>query len=953
VFEVDDVMTSGVPWTSDFNGFWNSFMTNDIIHRAKGKSYEQICEEYIQIFQGDDNATRGDVKDINWTERFLDYGFSAKPIVCENGWDVEFCSTRLSTSTQGPVFVPKAGKMISKLSVVRQFNGKHPSLILRSAAMSLWKSSLPDPILRIVLAHILRLTTDFVGKEIQYKTDWTFEDGVECEPDMEAIAQCSTHYGMDLAKLQELDVFMNQQPTLRQCFDHPYIHMIIDADTPLAQTLSDATIPDEVAILSDPRLPHYIQPISFVQPGTTLLDFVCTHQHLRKLEPSYYEDLRQRPDADYSGFYDLWRTLSNALMHSLNGNSTSGRLEIGNKIYYIEDDFVVLTLDVPYATYTNKSLRARYQAISERFLSLLRNTNFDAHKAEVDARAEGQNAKQHTTNGNISAWWLAPIPAAIISFMCYRQCQIFHSVAHALMTIGEKNEDPVLVEAMMKEFMCFVWAFPPWTLPYYSNHAFVEALALAHNAAVHAVNGNPPKSARGRGRSRGRGGATSSKKGVHVTIQMPRASSAPAPKSRPRKTRSRTGNVSGRGAYTFSEGAANLGGAVGAGVDMLWNKFVKGKGDYQVQKNSLSRGEMPALTFASSSRGVPFCHAERFDQVFSQTSFSLSYYPMNSTNANLLPWLSQLMTLFEEVEWLGFLVEFRTTSGNVTTSQALGAVYLAALYDPHDAGFGTSNQMMSTLGAVETVPCRSAILPIECAPRSNVMTRYYSPLNGNSYNGDTAVVGPGVFNAPDALADRFTTHANIFVGVEGCPTTNQKIGDLFAVAHVAVSKPRILNSNTLSGQASFLGTVQFGVYSVSNVTTGTLFDFSGVSNILAGTNLPISWNVAGNTFNFPAGFPGIYRVTINFNWGSAVTVPTLSFSSFRLSSFNGLPGAANPPILTNVYQIPVAGTSSTTATMNGIFYPNILGGTFTVTTSSLTSTAVVYSMVISQIGLLN
>jgi hypothetical protein len=338
--------------------------------------------------------------------------------------------------------------------------------------------------------------------------------------------------------------------------------------------------------------------------------------------------------------------------------------------------------------------------------------------------------------------------------------------------------------------------------------------------------------------------------------------------------------------------------------------------------------------------------------VVSGSAFTPYTYPLVSTNAQLLPWLSQLLTLFEEVEWLGFLVEYRSTSGAVTTSQALGAVYLAALYDPHDTTFGTSNQMMSTMGAVETVPSRSAILAIECAPKANVMTRYYSPLNGNLYTADTNVTSANTFSGSDNLTDRFTTHCNIIVAVEGCPTSGQKIGDLFAVAHVAVSKPRILNTNNLAAGASFLPNIQFASAAIANVTTGTLFDFAA-SKIFAGSNLPISWNVAGNTFNFPPGFPGIYRFVLNLNWGSGVTIPTLGYTTTTgTASGNSFPGIQNPPALTNMFQVPAPGSTSTTASLTGMFYPSIQGGSITITTTSLASTPVVYSLFVNQFGLL-
>jgi len=453
-----------------------------------------------------------------------------------------------------------------------------------------------------------------------------------------------------------------------------------------------------------------------------------------------------------------------------------------------------------------------------------------------------------------------------------------------------------------------------------NNDQYARVMAAMHNALQHALNGNP------KGKM---------KKAVKEVIVMTKNK-----KARHKKQ----GNVKGRGDYTLGTGFANVGGVLGNGLDMVWKKFI-GRGPYTVKKNSLASGNV-AASFGDDDQ--VYCHRERFDIVIGSSGYTQTVYVVCSTNAKLFPMMAQLAINFEEIEFLGLIVAYNTTSGSVTTSQALGEVGISANYDPEDQGFTNMTSLLSSQHAISTVPSQNMLYAVECARNRTVLNELYSPFDANLYPLGASIQAPSTFRAPGAVGNRFTTMCNIVVAVQGCPTTNQ-IGELWITTHIRLRKPRAIIALN-PAMIPLIG----ATLTNSSGSSGTLanpFSFDANTIIRAGTNIPITYllqtSTTSGTLNWPPCFPGQWVLTYVVNFGTTVTLPTVTIGvSGGVSALSGLVGV-DGSTLTATTQFPAAGASTSTMTMSFCFFTTSAVGSLRVFATTLGTQNVIWSMTIA------
>ncbi len=505
------------------------------------------------------------------------------------------------------------------------------------------------------------------------------------------------------------------------------------------------------------------------------------------------------------------------------------------------------------------------------------------------------------------------------------------------------NTKPVTIQqARIEAYREFINSVqPPITLPQYPTQEDIEEYVFVkceeapafwisyvwslsqkvRNALQHAANGNP-------------------KKLKEAVVAVVTANRKKKGKKKSGAARAAGGQMRGRGAYTWAEGGANIGGVLGAGLDSVW-KSITGRGSYKIKQNALMentpQGPVPKF---DASDGFVYSHSERFAAVFGTTAFTQFIYPLNFTNAQLMPFLVQLAMAFEEAEVMGFLVYFKSTSGSVTTSQGLGAVYFGANYDPRDQGFANSTAMMASEFSTETVPDKDCIFFIECARDRNVLVRLYSPFDANEYGTPTVISTINSFTTSNPVNDRFTTHCNIVIATQGNPTTNQ-LGELFVSAKIRFAKPRLANCQTLSisatqSYANMVPTVGFAsnTTSTSSASNTSLFVIDGSVTVRTGSTLPIFWTGGNNVFNHPAGYPGVWRVIIDIKATTGIV-----WAGWSVSFAGGLTACTNMASAGNTsmqagFQVPANGDTSQYTTYIVMYYASSVGGTATFTQSA-------------------
>lgn len=154
-YRVRGTRKSGDPYTTLFNT-WN----NGIGHAYWYSVHHNVSVREMQtmlkmLLMGDDNAMRGcGVHAIPWREYMAKLGLDSEFLPRKSLYDVEFCSSRVVPSTVGPVFAPKAGRVLAKFGYFVQ-PARNAMGQLKGVALGLRDVVRPIPPLRALVESVL------------------------------------------------------------------------------------------------------------------------------------------------------------------------------------------------------------------------------------------------------------------------------------------------------------------------------------------------------------------------------------------------------------------------------------------------------------------------------------------------------------------------------------------------------------------------------------------------------------------------------------------------------------------------------------------------------------------------------------------------------------------------------------------------------------------------------
>lgn len=253
------------------------------------------------------------------------------------------------------------------------------------------------------------------------------------------------------------------------------------------------------------------------------------------------------------------------------------------------------------------------------------------------------------------------------------------------------------------------------------------------------------------------------------------------------------------------EGGLNWGGRVGQQAQSwLSETFQKGFrdltgfGDYHINSNSLVKGGIsgvsssaPSVTYGAAGREVRIKFKEYVGDVFTHPTEPGEFYQQNySLNPGLLdnfPWLSTIAQQYQQ--WIpnGVVYEFTSTSGDITTSQALGKVIIATDYNTTtlDTSFTNAQEMLAEAYSQESVPTLNMLHGIECAATERARSIFF--------------VRSGAVNTGSSLADYDLCQTT--VATVGGPVPNVNLGSLWIHYDISLLK------NTLHNGVQDKGTV--------------------------------------------------------------------------------------------------------------------------------------------------
>ena len=228
--------------------------------------------------------------------------------------------------------------------------------------------------------------------------------------------------------------------------------------------------------------------------------------------------------------------------------------------------------------------------------------------------------------------------------------------------------------------------------------------------------------------------------------------------------------------------------------------LLSGFGAYKVKSNSFLHGsnmesgfatnQAPSFSSAGVGSDIIFSHREFVTDIKSSIAFRNNTFILNPGNPQLFPWLSQIASLYEEYQFLGVVVEYKSSSATAvgTTSSAMGSVIMATDYDCLDENYANKRAMEAAEYSCSGTPFESFIHPIECDPKRNPIPRLY--------------VVPSITKVSQAPGDpRFSIHGICSVATVGQQQDNTNIGELWISYHVRLSRP-ILESAAASAPFS-------------------------------------------------------------------------------------------------------------------------------------------------------
>lgn len=227
------------------------------------------------------------------------------------------------------------------------------------------------------------------------------------------------------------------------------------------------------------------------------------------------------------------------------------------------------------------------------------------------------------------------------------------------------------------------------------------------------------------------------------------------------------------------------------GTRLLKNWF--GFGDYTVTSNSLVTGGGGANSslqiVSEGNREVRVIGKEYVGDIFTNPSTAGAFYQQNFAinpgNVDVFPWLSTMASQYQQWKPNGIVFAFQSTSGDITSGQALGKIICATDYNTTTLSttFENANEMLSESYSNESVPTRNILHGLECAPKERAREIYFVRTGG---------IPSGTSLAEYDLCQ--TTFATV-----GGPAANTNLGSLYVHYDITFYKNTLYNGISNKG----------------------------------------------------------------------------------------------------------------------------------------------------------
>lgn len=336
------------------------------------------------------------------------------------------------------------------------------------------------------------------------------------------------------------------------------------------------------------------------------------------------------------------------------------------------------------------------------------------------------------------------------------------------------------------------------------------------------------------------------------------------------------------GLFGYKAPGAALGGLLGGYTGKIF-----GSGAYSMSRNSLWATGAQVPVMHSSNESVSFRHREYIGDVTTSTAFSIvNTFNVNPGDSICFPYLSGIARNFQEYEFSGLVFEFKSTSADAIvssgTSTAMGTIALAAQYDLLNAViFSSKVDMLNEMWAVDGKPSINHFLPIECAPKSSVATKYNVRMNN--------IVS-------DSTRNELQDLCRVDIGAVGSPGA-YNIGEIYVSYDVTLFKPRKTIPAGLTSTGSYYMFTKTGISGSAPLGVTHANTMGDLVPTITGTSVLMPGNTGG----------GAYCVTLYWQKATSVTVafPNLIIENATTIEVDG----------GNYYNVPDNGVSSPRASL--------------------------------------
>jgi len=187
--------------------------------------------------------------------------------------------------------------------------------------------------------------------------------------------------------------------------------------------------------------------------------------------------------------------------------------------------------------------------------------------------------------------------------------------------------------------------------------------------------------------------------------------------------------------------------------------------------------DIPQISNMGGSDGaVVIRHKEFIMDIKSATTFNiLGQFPLNPGSSQTFPWLSKVARNFTQWQPQGISFEFKSTSGSLASTQALGEVVFATNYNAGDKPFTSKQQMMNEIFSASGAPSANMSHPIECDPNQSTIKHLY--VSSDTVPADQPV--------------QFYNLGNTYIAAQGQSFPDVALGELWITYQIALFKPQL------------------------------------------------------------------------------------------------------------------------------------------------------------------